>query len=98
MPDDKKYTVLKERLAQDLPAGTKVYVPLGITEAANGKEAVVKITKDSTPEDKNGNFAAPSTRNFPVYPRKVKMVEADEFGEPTSPRTAGSTPPAPKGN
>lgn len=94
MPDT-NYTVLKERTLADLikevqsedsplSSTTKVFVPLGSTEASNGQQAIIKVTAGKSAEEKNGDFAAPSTRNFPVYPRHVKMVEDDAFGQPRS--------------
>lgn len=85
MADTTSYSVLKEVEAGSIDdPKTKVFVPLGTVDAQRGTDAIVKITKDQSAEEKNGNFAAPSTRNFPVIPRKVKVVEADEFGEQRS--------------
>lgn len=82
---DTNYTVLKERvlkdLVEELSGDTKVFVPIGNVDAGNGQAAIIKITEGKSTEEKNGDFAAPSTRNFPVIPRRVKMVEADSFGE-----------------
>lgn len=81
MAENKNYSVLKKARASELPPDTEVFVPLGTVDAPNPTGAIVKITEDGTAEAKNGEFAAPSTRNFPVYPRTVELVEDDSFGE-----------------
>lgn len=99
------YTVLKERTLAELvdeanrgniPQETVVFVPLGTVDAERNTDAILKITDGQSVEARNGNFAAPSTRNFPVIPREVEMKESDSFGEPKSVSIKAPAAPAPK--
>lgn len=103
------YTVLKERTLADLvdeanrgnlPQETIVFVPLGTVDAERNTDAILKITEGQSVEVRNGNFAAPSTRNFPVIPREVEMKESDSFGEARSvnPSVKAPATPAPQEN
>ena len=83
MAENTDYVVLKNRKAGHLDPDQEVWVPVTDkpVNASTNKEAIVKATEGASAEEKTGDFAAPSVRNFPVIPREVKTVEVDEFGE-----------------
>jgi hypothetical protein len=109
MADSTDYVVLKEvpftgsfeELKALVEKGSgRIWVEVdGKVAADRNTDAIKKATKDWSDDDKRGNYAAPSARNFPVIPRDVTTKVVDEFGEPS---TAGTrqrrkAPEAPAG-
>lgn len=100
---DTDYVVLKqaekqEQIDKALAEGAKVWVEIGTAPGAVNTEAIAKVTEGWTDEEKNGSYAAPSQRNFPVIPRALNTKVVDEFGAPSTAgtRTRRSTAKPPK--
>lgn len=85
-----KQAAEKQEIDKALADGGRVWVEVGTANAGSNTEAIAKATEGWTDEEKKGNYAAPSQRNFPVIPRDVRTKVVDEFGEPS---TAGTRKP-----
>jgi hypothetical protein len=97
MADSTDYVVLKEvpftgtvdELKALVEKGSgRIWVEIdGNVSAERNVDAIKKATDGWTDDDKRGNYAAPSQRNFPIIPRDIRTKVVDEFGEPS---TAGT--------
>lgn len=94
MADETTYVVLKEAASEGeidkaKAAGKRIWVEIDEINAERNTEAVVKATSGWGDEEKGGNYAPVSRRNFPVIPRNLTTKVVDEFGVPS---TTGSRP------
>lgn len=104
MADSTDYVVLKEvpftgtfdELKALVEKGSgRIWIEIDNIAAERNTDAIKLATEGWTEDDKRGNYAAPSQRNFPVIPRDIRTKVVDEFGAPSTAGTRKRSP-APK--